>query len=130
MAEPAYKIKRQHPRFRIKLTAEVVAKSIGTPIPYKFITSNISMGGAYISGDRKSYPFKPQTLLEVWLILDKEKDVKIFCNARIMHSSGQSGFGLKIVQIDGKNEKILKEFIEDYVKQFPDSKIEAPPQIA
>jgi c-di-GMP-binding flagellar brake protein YcgR len=127
MGQPAYKVKRQHPRFRVRLTAEVVAKSLGNPLPYRFVTSNISMGGAYISGDKNSYPFQSQTLLEVWLLLDKDSDLKIFCNCKIMHTSGSSGFGLKIVQIDGKNEKILKEFIEEYVRKHPDSKIEGPP---
>ena len=118
--------KRVHPRYRVKLAAKVVAKSLGTPIPYKFTTDNVSQGGAYIAGSKKDYPFRKESILEVWLTLQIDPEIRVFFNAKIMHETGDGSFGLKIIQIDSKNEKILKDFLERFVTENPDTKMIDP----
>lgn len=119
-SRPTFKSNRSLPRFRLKIAAEVVVQSIGTKNPYSFFTENVSGGGVYIRGTQAQYPFRNQSILEVWLILDVEKQIKIFFNGKIVHNR-DSGFGLKIIQIEDKDQKILNDFLAAYKESHPEA---------
>ena len=131
MGQPALKpettpTKRVHPRFRVELAVKVLCQSLGTPLPYKFTTSNVSQGGVFIAGTKKDYPFRKESILEVWLILPADPEVRVFFNAKIMHDTGAGGFGIKIIQIDARNDKILKDFLERFVTDNPEKILPEP----
>jgi hypothetical protein len=117
---PNFGTKRSSPRFRLKIAAEVVVQSIGSKNPYSFFTENVSGGGVYIKGTQAQYPFRDQSILEVWLVLDVENQTKIFFNGKIVHNR-EGGFGLKIIQIEDKDQKVLNDFLLEYKNTHPDA---------
>jgi hypothetical protein len=98
----------------------VVMCSIGAQVRYELVTQNISFSGFFLQFDSPGrFPFTPASIMEVWLVLDHE--TTLFFNgkmARVVHhgdpteSETGTGIAIQIVQIDKKNDEILRDFIE------------------
>jgi len=114
------KNRRTYPRYRVRLKTRVQVRSIGSLTRYEFDTENVSNGGIFVRGKEGAYPFRPETILEIWLTLgsDEEED-KVFFNGKIMHNYN-GGFGIKVIQISDKDAARLAKYIEDYKEKFPD----------
>jgi c-di-GMP-binding flagellar brake protein YcgR len=108
--------KRKFERLRVRVAATVVARSLGSGVTYKFTTQDISAGGVFISGEKAEYPFEERTLLEIWLHLSPDQSLS-FLGKIVHHKSG--GFGIKIVQIEDGDTKLLSTFIADFVRKNP-----------
>jgi hypothetical protein len=106
--------RRKHERIRVRLETKVVARSLGSAVSYDFVTHDVSGGGVFIRGANKEYPFKDQTLLEIWLMLRPEPQVAIDFLGKIAHTAG-GGFGIRIVQIEEKDQATLDKFIKELV---------------
>lgn len=99
---------------------KVAICSIGNNIRYDLLTRNVSINGFFLDFEKPGrFPFTPSSVMEVWLELSDSE--KIFFNgkmARVVYPEDPQavetgpGIGIRIIQIDSKNEKILKGFID------------------
>ena len=107
---------------RLKLGAplRVVMGSIGADVRYDLLTRNISTTGFFLDFEKPGpFPFTAASIMEVWLEL--EPGNSIFFNgkmARVVYPNDPQavetgpGIGIRIVQIDSKNDGVLREFID------------------
>ena len=107
---------------RLKLGAalRVVMGSIGADVRYDLLTRNISTTGFFLDFEKPGrFPFTAASIMEVWLEL--EPGNSIFFNgkmARVVYPNDPQavetgpGIGIRIVQIDAKNDATLREFID------------------
>jgi len=107
---------------RLKLNAalRVVMGSIGADVRYDLLTRNISTTGFFLDFEKPGrFPFTAASIMEVWLEL--EPGNSIFFNgkmARVVYPNDPQanetgpGIGVRIVQIDSKNDATLREFID------------------
>lgn len=119
MAEKAGRENRSHVRVKLDRPLKVVMGSIGADIRYELVTRNVSLTGFFLDFDKPGrFPFTPASIMEVWLEL--EPGVTIFFNGKMARvvlpseASGEDtgpGIAIKIVQIDHKNDQVLKDFI-------------------
>ena len=115
---------------RLKLGAalNVVMGSIGADVRYDLLTRNISTTGFFLDFEKPGrFPFTAASIMEVWLEL--ETGNSIFFNgkrARVVYPNDPQaietgpGIGIRIVQIDTKNDGILREFIDRKLSEQQD----------
>jgi hypothetical protein len=94
--------------------------SIGNNIRYDLLTRNVSINGFFLDFEKPGrFPFTPSSVMEVWLDLSDTET--IFFNgkmARVVYPEDPQsaetgpGIGVRIIQIDKENEKILQNFID------------------
>jgi hypothetical protein len=104
---------------------KVVIGSIGNTVKYDLETKNISINGFFLNFDKPGrFPFTGASILEVWLELSTGQ--QIFFNGKLARkvmpddprvSETGPGIAIKIVQIDKKNEDILRNFIEHNISK-------------
>ena len=115
---------RRTPRYRIKVTVEIIVRTIGSNDPYRYQTANVSAGGVFIDKDANFYPFNTQSILEVWV---HAKDKEIFFLGKVAHMQ-KHGFGIKIIDITNEAQDDLNQFVRDYAAEHPEAKL-TPPMI-
>jgi len=118
--EKANRENRKVTRLKLGAPLHVVLGSIGNNVRYDLLTENISYTGFFLKFDKPGrFPFTPASIMEVWLELEEGNTV--FFNgkmARVVYPNDPSanetgpGIGIRIVQVDMKNETKLREFID------------------
>jgi hypothetical protein len=98
---------------------KVVIGSLGSQVRYDMQTQNVSNTGLFLDYERPSrFPFNSSTILEVWV--EVTPDRVLFFNGKVARtvkngettSTGGSGIGIHIVQMDKEMEAAWREFIE------------------
>ena len=117
-------------RLRLKGPLRVVMGSLGADVKYDLLTRNISTTGFFLDFEKPGrFPFTSASIMEVWLEL--EKDNAIFFNGKmarvVLPSDPQAadtgpGIGIRIVQIDTKNDATLREFIDRKILEQQEKK--------
>jgi hypothetical protein len=120
----ARKESRKNNRLKLETPLRVVMGSIGADIRYDMVTRNISHTGFFLDFEKPGrFPFTAASIMEIWLEL--EAGNTIFFNgkmARVVYPEDPQaretgpGIGVRIVQIDTRNEKALIDFIDRKVK--------------
>lgn len=116
---------RTNKRVSLDHPLKVVMGSIGAEVKYDLQTRNVSYNGFFLDFEKPGrFPFTPASITEVWLEL--EPGNTIFFNgkmARVVYPNDEAaketgpGIAVRIVQIDGENQRILNEFIDaNYMK--------------
>ncbi len=110
---------RRKVRIRLQKTLPVVLCSIGSEVRYNLLTKDLSHNGFFLDFEKPGrFPFTPASIMEIWLTL--EQGQTIFFNgkmARVVHPNDEGakitgpGIGVRIVQIDPDQEKLLLDFI-------------------
>lgn len=109
---------------RIAQKLSITLKSLGTGNEYHFLTKDLSATGMFVlCTDHKRYPFVVgSTLIETVVNLQAENDtsgevhrLQCLCKiARMVEASGpngNSGFGVRIIQITAEERTALESFI-------------------
>jgi len=119
MAKESGRENRRNIRVHLQRPLKVVMGSIGADVRYELVTRNVSITGFFLDFEKPGrFPFTPASIMEVWLEL--EPGSAIFFNgkmARVVHPSDPAaeetgpGIAIKIVQIDSKNDQVLKDFV-------------------
>jgi c-di-GMP-binding flagellar brake protein YcgR len=128
MNQPAkvQKEKRRSPRFRVRIGAKVIVKSIGSHDTYECVTGNVSAGGILVVGEQtEEFPFGDKSILEVWLTLKDldgtvDTQATVYFMGKVAHKASDSGFGVKIVQIEDDDQDKLDEFITKFAEAHHD----------
>jgi c-di-GMP-binding flagellar brake protein YcgR len=102
--------RRLFTRFRIKTKVSLSIKSIGSKERYDFQTSNLSSGGMFVYTEGNYHPFQVQSIVEVWLAIREGSEELTYFMGKVAHVQ-QNGFGVKISDIDPKDQHKLNEYI-------------------
>jgi len=122
LSEEKERQRRGKPRFRVKVASTIKVRDLVTDQEYKFETLNISATGLFVRADGEMPLIEVDTFLAVWLypgrsdvshdLPDLLREGVIEFSARVVHAeSGASGFGLEIIEIDQKNQRIFNQFV-------------------
>lgn len=112
-------------RLRLKSPLKVVMGSLGADVKYDLLTRNISTTGFFLDFEKPGrFPFTSASIMEVWLEL--ERNNTIFFNGKmarvVLPGDPQAadtgpGIGVRIVQIDARNDGALREFIDRKIQE-------------
>lgn len=116
---------RRNGRIKLDAPLRVVMGSIGAEVRYDMTTSNVSHTGFFLDFEKPGrFPFTPASIMEIWLEL--EPGNAIFFNgkmARVVYPQDEAakdtgpGIGVRIVQIDARNEKQLFDFLDRKIRE-------------
>ncbi len=115
------KNRRNNQRIFLDNALEVEMCSIGGLVKYTLQSRNISHTGLFLDFEKPGrFPFTTSSIMEVWLKLPEEG--LVFFNgkmARVVYPEDEHakltgpGIGIRIIQIDRKNEERLFRFLQD-----------------
>jgi len=116
--------RRQTFRIALEEPLKTTIRSIGSKIKYNVETKNLSNSGTRIikkKDSQQDWKFTENSMLEVWITLNEKTGEEIFFNAKILWNIEDKGdmiYGLKIIQINKREEDILIRFIQSLREQF------------
>ncbi len=116
--------RRQTFRIALEKPLKTTIRSIGSKIKYQVETKNLSNAGTRIikkKDSKQDWKFTENSMLEVWITLDEKTGEEIFFNAKIiwdMEDKDDMIYGLKIIQINKREEDTLIRFIQSLREQF------------
>lgn len=126
MSPPNRKDLRRNIRLRLQEPLRVVMGSIGADVRYDLMSRNVSYNGFFLDFEKPGrFPFTAASIMEVWLEL--EPGNTIFFNgkmARVVYPTDEAaldtgpGIAVRIVQIDAKNDNILREYIDRKIREL------------